>query len=204
MRGVIVVLAAALAGCAVEESVPARPIVLAAPDATPSNAVKVRVAVKDRQVRITAEAGVKEVDFSDTAAQVDLAGGQRLVVDFDAGNNSFHVEVREDADGPIDVVIGATVIQVTKGDIVDATVTRKDPDVDLDVAVVQGVVHVTGPNGRGQDIAPKSQLLVAGGGVGAIYGVPPPVSPLRFGQKRVPREPRRPPILDRTDINPAP
>jgi len=181
--------ALALASCAAPD--PATYVRLGAAE---FDGVKVTVSVKDQRIRIEAE-GVKEVDFQGASAHVRLAAGQRLTVGFDAGSYTFQVAVLEDADGALDIAIGAAVIHATRGDEFDARVIGEN----LDVMVRRGIVVV-----GGQEIGQGSQITVSRGGRGAIHGVPPPAPPSRVGPKGPPREPRRPPILDRTDIAPAP
>ena len=198
MRGVLIALAAALAGCAAQTS--AAPVVLVSPSAGGYQPAKVRISVKDQKVRVESETGVAEVDFADAAAHIRLTGGARLTVSFDSRADAFHVEILEDAEAPIDLAIGKTLIHTTRGDVFDARVIGEH----LEVAVDRGVVQVTGPDGKSAEIVQSNRITVSGGGLGAIHGVPPPSPLAPPGPKGPPREPRRPLIIDRTDIAPAP
>ncbi|MBI2932217.1 MAG: hypothetical protein HYY16_11245 [Planctomycetes bacterium] len=164
------------------------------------DAVRVAVSVKEGKIRVDAEGGAAVVEFAGVSAHVQLVGGQRFDVGFDARSREFHVEILEDADGAIDVGIGETLVHSTRGDIFDARVLGEH----LDVMVRRGLVHVMGPDRRSQEVSQGGQILVGGGARGAIHGTTPPAPVQPLAPARIPREPRRPPILDRSDIAPAP
>ena len=109
------------------------------------------------------------VVITGTSATITLKNGQRLTVSYDVATATFTITVQEDKGQPIDVKIGKTTFQVTKGDTVTARVSGDN----LFVNAVAGDVSLVGPNGVLVNVPQGGQATVVGGGVGAVRpGVP--------------------------------
>ncbi len=197
MKSAAALLLALMAGCASSEGPASQPMAGGAPG---FDGVRVTISVKDQQMRVEAEAGVAEVQFSDTTAHARLTGGQRLSVAFDPRSRTFAVEVLEDAAGSLDIGIGTAVVHATKGDAFDARVIGEH----LEIAVRRGLVSVMSASGLKEEVGQGGEITVSGGAKGAIHGVPSAVPPSALRTRGIPKDPRRPLILDRTDIAPAP
>ncbi|MBI4565926.1 MAG: hypothetical protein HY716_14655 [Planctomycetes bacterium] len=157
---------------------------------------QVRVIYKDAIV-IDAVDGLVSIELIGDTTYVVLKGGQRFEVRFDTSTQMFNFKILEDNGDKFEVHLGRTVIQVTKGDIFQA---RVDGD-NLDLAVQQGIVQVTGPDARPGHVSQGFPYTVIGGAAGSIQG--PLVGQGRPAGLDVPREPRRDPYKDVSDVSPS-
>ncbi len=116
-----------------------------------------------------------------TSASITLKNGQRLQISYDPATGTFTIVVDEDNGQPIDVKIGKTTFQVSKGDDVTAKVSGDN----LIVNAISGDVSLVGPDGNLVSVPQGGQTTVVGGGKGAVTpGIQVPFTP---GQKDNPK-----------------
>ena len=167
-------------------------------------AAQLRIFYFEGEIKVEAEDGQGLVELLDTGTLVTLTGGQKIMVRFNPDTNTFQVDVVEDKGEPVELLLGATTIEGTKG---DSFLARVDGN-NLDVNVLKGVVDIKGPNGRSEEVGAGTLHLVPGGGVGAVQGVGDDAKKKKKKKKKLHEPERRlEPIRDildkRTEISPA-
>jgi len=127
----------------------------------------VTVSFADGVLSIQSEDG--EVQLTGNTADVKLKAGQWLRVHFSIINVLFTFEVIEDNGNPIDIVVGLTIVHATKGDLFEIQIIN----LHADVRVTKGLIQVSGPDKRVEEVGPGFTITVINGGTGAVRGEGP-------------------------------
>ncbi len=136
------------------------------------------------------------VVITGTSASITLKNGQKLTISYDPATGIFTIVVEEDNGSPIDVKIGKTTFQVSKGDTVTARVSGDD----LFVNAVAGDVSLVGPDGNLVNVPQGGQATVVGGGAGAVRpGIPAPIN-LNVPAQSDPPSPKPNPYKNPKDV----